>query len=44
MALVSKPDENEIIALLLVTVNFERKTPCSSVSTVEFEHVFFFWV
>ena len=28
----------------MVIVNFENMTPCSSVSTVDFEHVFIFWV
>ena len=28
----------------VVIVNFEQITPCSSVSTVDFEHVFNFWV
>ena len=28
----------------VVSVNFEHMAPCSSVSTVDFEHVFIFWV
>ena len=28
----------------IVIVSFENMTPCSSVSTVDFEHVFIFWV
>ena len=30
--------------LTIVIVNFKYMTPCSSVSTVDFEHVFIFWV
>ena len=28
----------------IVSVNFEHMAPCSSVSTVDFEHIFIFWV
>ena len=28
----------------VISVNFEHMAPCSSVSTVDFEHVFIFWV
>ena len=29
---------------VVVIINFEHTTPSSSVSTVEFEHVFIFWI